>query len=169
MEKNISKISKLFRNTLTARNKHPITRYIRCGLSALALQDITPFGPKVVYAGNVKYNCSQDKYYEDKTMKEYNKLVRDNILNIIKTNGQEYNFHIASDLEYWIKLKEKLYEEINEFIKDESIEEIADIFEVLLSILKYKNISISDLENIRQNKENKLGSFNKRIILENVY
>ena len=102
-------------------------------------------------------------------MKEHNKLVRDNILNIIKTNGQEYNFHIASDSEYWIKLKEKLYEEINEFMKDESIEEIADIFEVLLSILKYKNISISDLENIRQNKENKRGSFNKRIILENVY
>jgi len=102
-------------------------------------------------------------------MKEYNKLVRDNILNIIKTNGQKYNFHIASDSEYWIKLKEKLYEEINEFMEVESIEEIADIFEVLLSILKYKNISISDLENIRQNKENKLGSFNKRIILENVY
>jgi len=30
-----------------------LTQHIRCGLSALALRDIAPFGRNVVYAGNV--------------------------------------------------------------------------------------------------------------------
>ena len=50
----------------------------------------------------------------------YNKLVRDNILEIISNNSQKSNYHIATDEEYKNKLLEKLQEEVCEFITDKN-------------------------------------------------
>ena len=57
----------------------------------------------------------------------YNKLVRDNILEIISCNNQKSSYHIATDEEYKNKLLEKLQEEISEFIASKNEEELADI------------------------------------------
>lgn len=100
----------------------------------------------------------------------FNKLVRDNIPDIINNNGEEAITRILSKEEYIIELYKKLEEEKNEVIdagnKEELIEELADLYEVLNSIMEINNISFSDVENVRKQKLIKRGGFIKRIYLE---
>ena len=99
-------------------------------------------------------------------MKIYNKLVRDNIPEIMIKNGAKPVTRILSDEEYIIELNKKLLEEVKEYLESENIEEIADIEEVLLAILNIKGITRDNLEEIRETKTLKRGAFNKKIFLE---
>ncbi len=74
--------------------------------------------------------------------------------------------HVANTEEYWQKLKEKLKEEILEFEKDESIEEIADMLEVIDAIVDYKSFNKEEIEKIKAKKAEEKGKFKKRIILD---
>jgi len=100
-------------------------------------------------------------------MKIYNKLVRDNIPEIMIKNGAKPVTKILSDDEYLNELNKKLQEELTEYLLDGNIEELADLEEVLLAILKLKNISLEEFNKIRIAKVNKRGSFDKKIFLEN--
>ena len=99
---------------------------------------------------------------------KYNKLVRDNIPEIIKEEGSYPTTHIADQGEYWEKLKEKLLEEVNEYIKTENPEELGDIFEVIYAIIEFKGIDLIKLERGRKKKGLKKGKFIERIILGEV-
>lgn len=99
-------------------------------------------------------------------MKIYNKLVRDNIEEIMLKKGLKPITRILSDEEYIQELNKKLKEEVNEYLESQDIEEIADIEEVLLSILKFKKIDKKELETIRLEKAAKRGSFDKKLFLE---
>ena len=103
-------------------------------------------------------------------MTVHNKLVRDKILERIIGNGGTYEAHIATDDEYWVKLKEKLQEEVDEFLKAEShndmVEELADIFQVLDEIMSYRKISPNGVHGRKRKKAIETGVFDKRIILE---
>lgn len=96
----------------------------------------------------------------------YNKLVRDKIPEIIRKKGENPVTHIADDKEYWQKLKEKLQEEVGEFLANSSEEELADIAEVINAICDFKKIGKQNLENIRKKKSAERGSFKNRIILD---
>jgi len=99
-------------------------------------------------------------------MKIYNKLVRDNIEEIMISKGAKPVTRILSNEEYLTELNKKLLEEVNEYLESEDIEELADIKEVFLAILEAKQISNDTLEEIRLNKVKKRGAFKKRLFLE---
>lgn len=99
-------------------------------------------------------------------MTKYNKLVRDKIPDIIQQDRKMPITHIASDEEYWQKLKEKLREEVLEFQKSDNPEELVDILEVIHAICDVKGITIEELKKIRMEKTEKRGGFKQRIILD---
>ena len=98
------------------------------------------------------------------------KLVRDNIIEIMKNNNQNPNYYIAKDNnEFYSFLKEKLNEEIKEFFEAESsedkISEMGDVIEVLLAIIKFNKLDWEIIEEARLAKKDKNGGFDKQIIL----
>jgi len=99
-------------------------------------------------------------------MTKYNKLVRDRIPEIIKSKGGVPVTHFANDAEYWHKLKEKLQEETDEFMKAENIEEMADILEVIDAILDYKKFDKDELQKVKNNKSEERGKFKDKIVLD---
>ena len=99
----------------------------------------------------------------------YNKLVRDKIPeNINNTEGRKANYKILSNEEYLIELDKKLFEEAHEFIEEHSVEELADLIEVISAIMKSKNISLDDVEKARKLKNDKKGKFDSKIYLIDV-
>ena len=97
---------------------------------------------------------------------KYNKLVRDKIPEIIKNKGEIPITHIAGNEEYWQKLKEKLKEEVDEFLKDGNEEELADILEIIYAICDFKKIDKNELELLRKKKAEERGGFKYKIILD---
>jgi predicted house-cleaning noncanonical NTP pyrophosphatase (MazG superfamily) len=101
----------------------------------------------------------------------YNKLVRDNIPDIIKSRGGDPITRILDDTEYRLELEKKLLEEANEVINasgDDRIEELADLLEVMYALMDLENKSLEDVQVVRENKALKRGAFTKRLYLENV-
>jgi predicted house-cleaning noncanonical NTP pyrophosphatase (MazG superfamily) len=96
------------------------------------------------------------------------KLVRDKIPEIIKKSNKIPITHIADDNEYWKELRTKLLEEVDEFLKDDNPEELADIMEVLYAIYDFKGFTKEGIEEIRHKKELERGAFKHKIILDKV-
>ena len=97
---------------------------------------------------------------------KYNKLVRDKIPEYIRKKGGTPLTHIAEEAEYWQKLKDKLFEEVEEFKKDENIEEFADILEVIDAIADHKGFDQAEVKQVRNKKAEERGRFKERIILD---
>ena len=99
----------------------------------------------------------------------YNKLVRDKIPeNINSIEGRKANYKVLNDDEYLQELDKKLFEEAHEFIEEHSIEELANLMEVIFAIMKVENILIEDIEKAREIKNIKKGKFNNKIYLIDV-
>lgn len=98
----------------------------------------------------------------------YNKLVRDNIPEIIEQSGKKCSTVILSDEEYLKMVDSKLDEELAEYHKDQNIEELADLLEVIYAATKARGYSLEELEKIRAAKAEKRGAFDKKILLVDV-
>ncbi|MFR1777092.1 MAG: hypothetical protein ACLSW4_03445 [Clostridia bacterium] len=99
----------------------------------------------------------------------YNKLVRDKIpVEINNVKGRKANYRVLKDNEYLQELDKKLFEEAHEFIEEHSVEELADLIEVIEAIMKEKNILHKDVEIARERKNKKKGSFKDKVYLINV-
>ena len=91
------------------------------------------------------------------------KLVRDKIPEIIKNDGKKPVVQILSDEEYLTELDKKLNEEVAEYQADKSLEEMADIVEVLFAICEARGYSVEELMQMRETKREKRGGFKNRI------
>ncbi len=98
-------------------------------------------------------------------IKTYNKLVRDRIPEIIEASGAECKTKLLSDEEYLKMIDAKLDEELAEYHKDQNIEELADLLEVIHAAAIAHGYTIEELEKVRANKAEKRGGFKKRILL----
>ena len=98
----------------------------------------------------------------------HNKLVRDKIPQIIEQSGKSCVTRILSDEEYAAALNAKLQEELNEYLADGSMEELADLLEVMMAAAKARGHDFSEVEAIRREKAEKRGRFNDCIYLESV-
>jgi 8-oxo-dGTP diphosphatase len=108
--------------------------------------------------------CIMDKI----GIKSYNKLVRDEIIKIIENNGKQVRYKILNDAEYIIELNKKLLEEVNEFVENNDIEELADVFEVIYTILKVRGVDMKEVENVRIKKKEERGGFKNKIYIKDV-
>lgn len=102
----------------------------------------------------------------------YNKLIRDRIPEIISSSGKKFTVSILSDDEYLAKLRDKCQEELNEYYAakttEEALEELADLMEVIYALAKVHGSLPSELEQIRQQKAQKRGGFEKKLFLHSV-
>ena len=101
--------------------------------------------------------------------KVFNKLVRDNIPQIILDNNQQPVTRILDDEEYKIELENKLKEELKEVLEASGIdrvEELADMIEVIRYLAKCENSSLEEVIEVSKQKTLKRGAFDKKIFLE---
>ena len=129
-------------------------------------------------------NCSAqpfDRYYAEylkrneakpvthKSTKVYNKLVRDRIPEIIGSSGKTCTVDTLTDEKYIAMLDAKLNEELAEYQESKSLEELADLLEVMGAVVKARGYSWDELTTIRKKKREERGGFEKRILLKEVY
>ena len=95
------------------------------------------------------------------------KLVRDKIPNIIlRDTGVVPDIEVVEDRAIFYKyLKEKLVEEVNEYIENQEVEELCDIEEVIRKLVEYHDLTNYDFKEIRKRKNKEKGKFNNRFIL----
>lgn len=98
-------------------------------------------------------------------MMVYNKLVRDRIPEIIERNGGKADIRVLSEEEYRKYLEKKLDEEVGEYHKDKTIEELADILEVAYALAATMGCSKEQLMEMYQKKHDARGGFEKRYLL----
>ena len=99
---------------------------------------------------------------------QYNKLVRDRIPEIIESSGKTCTVELLSDEDYLRRVDAKLDEELAEYHKDQNIEELADLLEVIYAATTARGYSIEQLETVRAEKAAKRGDFDKKILLKEV-
>lgn len=102
-------------------------------------------------------------------MKVYNKLVRDLIPQVIEKTGKKFDVHIAEKEEYVKLLEEKLMEEVNEYLEDKNLEELADVLEVLVGLAGAMGYTEEELFEKRLEKRADRGGFGGGVVLERVW
>ena len=101
-------------------------------------------------------------------MQTYHKLVRDRIPEIIEADGKTCVYATLSNEDYIALLDQKLNEELAEYQESKSLEELADLLEVMQAVVKARGWTLEELEQVRADKADKRGGFEKKILLKEV-
>ncbi len=98
----------------------------------------------------------------------YHKLVRDKIPEIIEKQGKTCATETLSWEEYLRLAEEKLNEELAEYQASKSLEELADLLEVMEAVVSARGWTWEELLVARDEKRQKRGAFQGRILLKEV-
>lgn len=97
-----------------------------------------------------------------------NKLVRDKIPGMILENGETPDFRFLDDDEFLEALNNKLLEEVAEYQESKSLEELADILQVICTISEIIGGGQRELEYLRDEKAAERGTFKMQTLLESI-
>lgn len=102
----------------------------------------------------------------------YDKLVRDRIPTIIQESGKRCSWRTAAQEERLKYINSKIQEEAHELshvaTKEEAVEELCDLIEIIAVTAQEWQITRKEIEAARKAKNEKRGAFEKFIILEKV-
>lgn len=102
------------------------------------------------------------------SVKQYHKLVRDRIPEIIEASGKVCVTEVLSDEDYLKMVDAKLDEELAEYHQDQNLEELADLIEVIRAAALARGYTLEELERVRAEKAAKRGGFTKKLLLKEV-
>jgi len=106
---------------------------------------------------------------EEISVPTFNKLVRDRIPNIIKASGKTPITKILNQEDYITELRKKCEEELQEYLSaktnEESLEELADLLEIIHALTSIHGSSFEEIEKLRVEKAAKRGSFLDKVYL----
>lgn len=121
--------------------------------------------------------CNGFAYYHSKAQEKinamkkhtvHNKLVRDRIPEIIEASGRKCITQVLPNDAYIQALDAKLNEELAEYQQSKSLEELADLLEVMGAVVKARGFTWDDLTRVRKEKRACRGAFDQRIFLQEV-
>ncbi|MGH1279354.1 nucleoside triphosphate pyrophosphohydrolase [Bacillus basilensis] len=102
-------------------------------------------------------------------MPTHNKLIRNKIPQIIKSNGKTLTTRILSQDEYIKEICKKTQEELMEYIeaktKPDKLEELSDLLELINALAEHEGTTLEEINNIRKKKAEERGGFSDRVFL----
>ncbi|PEU71909.1 phosphoribosyl-ATP pyrophosphohydrolase [Bacillus cereus] len=105
-------------------------------------------------------------------MPTYNKLIRNKIPQIIKFNGKTPTTRTLSEDAYIQELCKKTEEELTEYLeadtKENKLEELSDLLELINALAEYEGTALEEIDKIRRKKAEERGGFQNRIYLTEV-
>jgi len=96
------------------------------------------------------------------------KLVRDRIPELIRAEGRTPLVRTLGPKEIIPALREKLVEEVDEYLSDARVEELVDIIEVVYALATWFGVDSAGLERRRAAKHVARGGFDKGVFLEGI-
>jgi len=118
-------------------------------------------------------NEPQGSFWYTRRMRQfiYRKLVRDDILTQMQSMGANPKYRTLNDQEYLSELHKKIIEEASEIKLDDNeklLSELADLQEVIDCMIVALGKTRRQLQDSRNKKTAKFGSFNNRVFIDTV-
>ncbi|MED3322607.1 nucleoside triphosphate pyrophosphohydrolase [Bacillus thuringiensis] len=102
-------------------------------------------------------------------MPTYNKLIRNKIPQIIKSNGKTPTIRILTKDEYIKEICKKTQEELTEYLeattKPHKLEELSDLLELINALAKHEGTTLKEINKIHKKKAKERGTLQNRTFL----
>lgn len=97
--------------------------------------------------------------------REYNKLVRDLVPEIIEQSGRKCEYKVLSDAQVLLALQEKLLEKATNFSKRPTEDEVSDIFELMDAIMDKFDFEPMHVDYLKLKNREAKGRYSNNIYL----